>query len=182
MILQGKLSRLRPWRPDDADALLPIANNIKIARNLTTRFPHPYTEEAAHEFLERTADESQKGLSYCIEVGGCVAGGMGARQSPEAIYLHTFTCGYWLGEAYWGRGIATEAFGIFVAHLFREFPAQRVEASVFGWNPASARVLEKNGFVQEGRRRQAICRFGEFTDEIGYGLLRAEWESQRGWE
>ena len=45
-------------------------------------------------------------------------------------------------------------------------------ASVFGWNPASGRVLEKAGFSLESRLRNAIYKDGEFTDELIYGKLR----------
>jgi RimJ/RimL family protein N-acetyltransferase len=48
----------------------------------------------------------------------------------------------------------------------------RLEADVFAWNPASARVLEKAGYQLEGRLRKAVCKDGQVIDRLVYGRLR----------
>ena len=66
----------------------------------------------------------------------------------------------------------TPALAAFLDYVWETFPVQRLEAEVFSWNPASARVLEKNGFILEGTRRKAILKDGELIDEGFYALLR----------
>jgi RimJ/RimL family protein N-acetyltransferase len=80
--------------------------------------------------------------------------------------------GYWLGQSYWNRGIATEALVAVTAYAFETFDINRIWAGVFAWNPASARVLEKAGYVLEGRLRNAITKDGETTDELIYSTVR----------
>jgi ribosomal-protein-alanine N-acetyltransferase len=66
----------------------------------------------------------------------------------------------------------TAAFGAFLDYVWETFDVERLQAEVFAWNPASARVLEKNGFALEGTRRKAIYKDGELIDEWFYSLLR----------
>lgn len=62
-------------------------------------------------------------------------------------YQGHFSIGYWISRSYWGKGMATEAVGIFL----REIAERPLIATVAEHNPASLRVLEKNGFVEERR-------------------------------
>ena len=80
--------------------------------------------------------------------------------------------GYWLAEPYWGKGIATEAVRAMTEWGFAHLDINRIFAYVFGWNPASARVLEKAGYLYEGRMRQAVCKDGQMTDLLVYGMVR----------
>ena len=67
---------IRPWRLDDAGSLAKHANNRKVWLGLRDRFPHPYTIQDAHEFLQRATSE-QPTTKFCIEVNGRAVGGMG---------------------------------------------------------------------------------------------------------
>ena len=60
--------------------------------------------------------------------------------------------GYWIGKQYWGRGVASAALKAFVAEL-TERP---LYADVLKTNAGSIRVLEKAGYVLEGRARDRI--------------------------
>ena len=86
---------------------------------------------------------------WAIEVEGEAAGGIG-------IELHTDVervsaeIGYWLGERYWGRGIATEALTAVTAEAFKRFEITRLYAVPFADHAASVRVLEKAGYVRKG--------------------------------
>lgn len=71
-----------------------------------------------------------------------------------------------LGEAHWGRGIATAAVRAVTAHAFREHGLRRLFAVPFAWNGASARVLEKAGYTLEGRMRQSAFKDGEVVDQL----------------
>ena len=61
----------------------------------------------------------------------------------------------------------------YLASAFEQFDLTRLEAGVFSWNPASARVLEKCGYTLEGRARAALIKDGRVGDRLLYGLIRA---------
>jgi RimJ/RimL family protein N-acetyltransferase len=163
---------LRRWRLADQQDLIDEANSYAVWRNLTHVFPHPYTEAEASSWIQRCMDQDPpQDLVIASEdrlIGVC---GMGR---GEGVDYYTAGVGYWLGECHWGRGIMTEAFRAFIRYVWGTFDVQRIQATVFAWNPASARVLEKNGFSFEGAHRSAIYKDGEFVDLLMYSLLRSE--------
>ena len=101
---------------------------------------------------------------------GVLAGGIGLLPG-EDIHILTAEIGYWLGEPFWGRGLATAAVSAFTAHAFANLGLRRVFARVLDWNPASARVLEKCGYVLEGRLRRGAIKDGKVVDELLYAKL-----------
>jgi len=80
--------------------------------------------------------------------------------------------GYWLGEAVWGRGIATEALQAVTAEAFRRFELRRVYALPFADNRASVRVLEKAGYTLEGHLRQSAIKDGTIRDQLLYAAYK----------
>lgn len=163
-------SVLRAWSMDDAPALPKYANNRNVSRCLRDRFPHPYTVDDANEFLQRTT-VIQPPINLCLEVNREVAGGIGIELGHD---VHRFTgqFGYWLGEPFWGRGIMTEAVGAFIDYCFDRFQLRRIYAEAFSNNPASARVLEKNGFVLEGIMKNHVCKDGHMLDSLLHARTR----------
>ena len=157
---------IRPWRLDDAESLARHANNRKVWLALRDLFPHPYTIQDAHEFLQRTISEASA-MKFCIEIEGAAVGGSGVHPG-EDVHRHTATVGYWLGEEFWGRGILTEAVAAVTDFCFANFPLRRISAEVFSNNPASARVLEKAGFIFEGRLKNNVLKGGELLDSLLY--------------
>jgi len=170
MQLVLKSCTIRPWRLDDAESLAKHANNRKVWLELRDRFPHPYTVNDAHEFLQRTIAE-QPATRFCIAIDGVVAGGIGIRLGQD-VNRHSATLGYWLGEDFWGRGIMTEAVAVLSDFCFENFPLRRISAEVFANNPASARVLEKAGFVSEGRLKNNVIKDGKLLDSLLYAKTR----------
>ena len=57
-------------------------------------------------------------------------------------------------------------------HAFAEFGLVKVTAHVFSHNPASARVLEKCGFQEEGFLRKHFLKGGQFLDARLFALLK----------
>ena len=161
---------LRPWRADDLEDLVAQANSRRVWRNLRDRFPHPYTHQDAKRWLAFAAAQSPQ-MNFCIEVASRPAGGIGLELRGD-VDCRTAEIGYWLGEAHWGQGIATEAVRAFAVWALATYDVARLEAGVFGWNPGSARVLEKAGFTCEGRHRDAVFKDGELTDRLIYARLR----------
>ena len=77
----------------------------------------------------------------------------------------------WLGRRHWGRGHMTRVVATYLAWVVPARGLRRIEANVLDINPASARVLEKNGFVEEGRRRGAILKPDGLHDLRLFGRL-----------
>lgn len=83
--------------------------------------------------------------------------------------------GYALGRAYWGEGYMHEAMHALVDYAFRSMKMHRLEADIDPRNDASARSLERLGFVREGLLRERWIVGGEVSDSALFGLLASEW-------
>jgi [ribosomal protein S5]-alanine N-acetyltransferase len=86
--------------------------------------------------------------------------------------------GYDLMRRYWGQGIMPEAVGAIVRFGFEQMLLNRVEADVTIGNDASARVLLKLGFTEEGTLRQRGYWKGKYHDQRFFSLLRSEHEAR----
>jgi ribosomal-protein-alanine N-acetyltransferase len=170
MQLVLKSCKIRPWRLDDAESLAKHANNRKIWLGLRDLFPHPYTSDDAHKFLQKSMD-AELVTNFCIEVEGPATGVIDIHLGQD-VHRHTATLGYWLGEDFGGRGIMTEAVAAFRDFCFENFPLHRISAEVFANNPASARVLEKAGFVFEGCLKNNVIKDGKLLDSLLYAKTR----------
>jgi RimJ/RimL family protein N-acetyltransferase len=161
---------LRTWQWEDAAALVTQANNRRVSQNMRDAFPFPYTADDADRWLT-VANKYDPPRNFAIVVAGAPVGGLGLVLKDD-VYHRTAEIGYWLGEDYWRRGIATAAVRAAVDYAFATFDLCRLYAGVFAGNPASARVLEKAGFTCEARLRNAITKDGRTTDELIYAIVR----------
>lgn len=160
---------VRDWSRSDKESLLRCANNRNVWRNLTHRFPHPYTDvhaEAWFAVLEAMPERSH----WAIEVNGEAVGAIGCMLG-EGVYKRSAQFGYWLGEAYWGRGIMTSAVKAVVPYAMERFRLVRLESPVFEWNPASMRVLEKCGFTREVLLKASVFKDGKLIDSVLYAFI-----------
>jgi RimJ/RimL family protein N-acetyltransferase len=160
---------VRPYRAADAKALPGIANDRAVWINMADLFPHPYTLKDGRAWVKRCALEAPP-TNFAIEAGGVLAGGIGFLYGAD-IRKGTAEVGYWLGQGFWGRGIATGALKAFTTYGFETVGLRRIFARVLGWNPASARVLEKCGFFLEARMQEAAIKDGRVVDELLYARL-----------
>jgi RimJ/RimL family protein N-acetyltransferase len=161
---------LRDWTPDDRASLVRFANNIAIARNMRDRFPFPYTESDADYFFAYCERMSPRSY-FAIAVGDEAIGGIGITLH-EDIERVSGELGYWLGEPFWGRGIASEAVAALTDWAFASWPLTRVYAVPFATNGASARVLEKAGYTLEGRMRKSAIKNNQVLDQLMYAYVR----------
>jgi len=162
--------RIRSWREGDAPSLARHADNRRIWLNVRDRFPHPYTLADA-EFWVAQASAARPETQFAVEVDGQAAGGVGVFLQ-EDVERFSAEIGYWLGESYWGRGIATAVVRHFTDYAFEAYDLCRIYANVFAWNPASGRVLEKAGYQLEGRLRQSAVKDGQVLDGLLYASVR----------
>lgn len=86
----------------------------------------------------------------------------------------TGTLGYWIGQPYAGRGLATAAVRAMAGFAFRSARLHRLEASCLPGNLASRRVLEKAGFREEGEARAYLKINGLWADHILFGFVSDE--------
>jgi len=167
--LAGEGFVLRAWQADDLEALLRHADDPQVPRGLSDRFPHPYTRADGEAFLAgRVVDLDHPVLA--IEIDGQACGSVAVRPG-RGERSHGAELGYWLGRQHWGRGWMTQVVATYLDWVVPALQLQRVEANVLDSNPASARVLEKNGFVEEGLRRSALLKPDGLHDLRLFGRL-----------
>lgn len=168
--------QLRPFASGDASALFALHSSARVLRYWDA--PPWDDRERAHRFLEACARLAEEGSGARVAVervadgvfiGWCSL----TRWNPEH---RSASMGYCYDESAWGHGYATEAARGLLAWAFRSLDLNRVQAETDTRNLASARVLEKVGFVREGTLREDCVVNGETSDSWVYGLLRRDWE------
>ena len=172
MKLELTKSVVRSWTNDDLGSLVKYADNRTIWLNLRDRFPHPYTRRDGRDFIH-LARSTRPETMFAIEVNGEAAGGIGfvAQMDVERVSAEI---GYWLAEPFWGRGIVTEALVAVTTHAIDTHHLTRVFALPYARNEASCRVLEKAGYVLEGRLRRSAIKDGEIIDQLQYAFIAPE--------
>ena len=170
MNLKLKTCNVRSWEWRDRDAIVRHANNRNVSINLRDRFPFPYTSRDARNWLDHVISY-QPETNFAIDVAGEAVGGIGFTLQDD-VARRSAEIGYWLGEPFWGRGIATEALIAVTEHAFANYDLCRLYAHVFDWNGASARVLEKAGYVFEGRLRKSVTKEGQTIDQLIYAKIQ----------
>lgn len=163
-------SAIRSWRAGDEDSLVRHAHDRAVWINLRDRFPHPYTATDARAWLRHVAGTIPE-TNFAIDVDGEAVGGVGITLGTD-VSRRSAEIGYWLGRPFWGRGIATAAVRALTDWAFANFDLCRLHAGVFEWNPASARVLAKAGYILEGRLRRSVTKDGKTIDQLLYATVR----------
>ncbi|WP_185234815.1 GNAT family N-acetyltransferase [Teredinibacter franksiae] len=155
---------LRELVEDDKDQLIHHLNNENVVRFLSSRIPSPYTEVDAHWWIN---EGSKAEIVRSITFSGNFVGIIGVRR--DALEKsHRGEIGYWIGQPFWGKGIATEALHIMCQIIFCKTDIVQLYAPVFSPNEGSKRVLTKNGFELEGVITKGILKDGAYYDECIY--------------
>jgi [ribosomal protein S5]-alanine N-acetyltransferase len=84
--------------------------------------------------------------------------------------------GYALGRPYWGSGYMHEALQALLRYAFQTLDLNRLEADIDPRNIASAKTLERLGFLKEGHLRERWIVSDEISDTDLYGLLNRDWQ------
>ncbi len=154
----------------DAESLHRHANNRNVSINLRDRFPFPYELEQARTFLKWIGEQPAPTV-WAIDVDGEAVGSIGLELHSDVERVSA-EIGYWLGEEYWGRGIVTEALKAVTAEALHQFELTRLYAVPFADHIASVRVLEKAGYVTEGRLRQSAIKNGKIRDQLLFAFYK----------
>jgi RimJ/RimL family protein N-acetyltransferase len=167
--------RLRPFAATDADALWSLHSNPRVLRFWDSP---PWTDRArAERFLAVSREMADEGTGVRLAIDRLadeefVGWITLSRWNPT---YRSASLGYCFHEAAWGHGYATEAARAVLRWAFDTFDLNRVQAETDTRNLASARVLDKLGFVREGTLREDCVVDGEVSDSWVFGLLRREW-------
>lgn len=132
-------------------------------------FPFPYTDEDGRRYLAQVAGQAPP-TALAIEVDGAAVGGAGVIPGT-GNERKTAEIGYWLGEAYWGRGIGPDAVRLLRGYAVGTFHLARLQAFAITSNTRSCRTLEKAGFVLEGRMRKSFLKDGVLHDQYCYAWV-----------
>ncbi len=171
MIIKGENGvELVSWRGHHFHKLYPLANNPAIAKNLKDSFPQPYTIHDARFWIEHNIKFNPP-QNLAIEKNGELVGSIGVEIGKDELRTN-MELFFWVGERYWGQGIATEAIKLFVRHLFDKFPVQRIYTPVYDFNIPCMRVLEKAGFEEEAILKGGFIKDGKVGDLYQYVMLR----------
>lgn len=163
---------IRAWLMNDAADLAAAVNNKKIQDNLRDGLPYPYTLEDAKAFIEAML-EAEKDMQYtwAIAVDGKAIGSIGVFRKDN-VHRRTAEMGYYVAEAYWGKGIGTKAVKDACEYIFKNTDIIRIFAEPYSTNTASCRILEKAGFTCEGTLRKNAVKNGKILDMKMYAIIK----------
>jgi [ribosomal protein S5]-alanine N-acetyltransferase len=167
---------LRPLHRSDGFAWqrLRIADESQLRRwdpssKATWRERHTLWMWREHRALLRLAAHRGAALPFAITVDGQFVGQVtigGIQRFP----VHSGWIGYWVASPFTGRGVASTAVAMAVAHAFTDGQLHRLDATVHPDNLASRRVLTHLGFRQEGLLRRFLDVDGAWRDHELWAL------------
>jgi len=160
---------IRALKMSDKQSLAKLVNNKKIWDNLRNGLPYPYHESDAVKFIN-TVCANELNHVFAIEYrhGFCGVIGIFVQQD---VYEKSAEIGYWIGEPFWGKGIATKAVELVTKYAFDKLKLVRIFTGIFEYNTASMRVLEKNGYKKEAIFEKAVFKNGKIWNEHRYCKL-----------
>jgi [ribosomal protein S5]-alanine N-acetyltransferase len=178
--LIGVRINLRELLVSDAQALSHLMN-YNISKYLY-EVPDPYSVEVALNFINTARNDFQSlsALHFAIEYKGMseprnnypvLVGSIGLKNID--LTNKKANLGYWIGEQYWGGGIATECVRLIINYAFSsDLGLREVIAYVFPENKASIRVLEKNGMKKKGEVNEYHEISKRYRNSLKYSIIR----------
>ncbi len=171
---------IRQFQPADVTGFMARRNDPEVARFQDWELPF-------------TREQAEKTVSELVAMGGPARGDWWMAVVADAVSgevvgdlaLHlnangkTAEVGYTLHREHWGNGYAVESLTALVAYLFDDLEVTRAFGMLDPDNPASAMVLERSGFLFEGRTKLSYWLGDENADDLIYGLIRPDWEQWR---
>jgi len=162
--------KLREFKKSDAQRFAELANNENISHNLRDGFPNPFSTQHAEEFIQRWMALDPVTV-FAVEYRGIYVGNISLSKGKD-VYRKSAEIGYFIGEAYWNKGIATAAVNLITEYGFKNLDIVRIHTGVFEHNTASQRVLEKCGFKKEGVFQKAVFKLDKFWNEVRYAKIK----------
>lgn len=178
-MIYGARVRLRPLERHNLPHFVEWLNDPEVIQGLSIYTPLSLDEEEIwyEQMLKQPKEERPLGIEIKYEDAWKLIGNTGLfaidwrNRSAEL--------GIFIGDkAYWNRGLGTEAVGLILQHGFSTLNLHRIFLRVYSDNQRAIKLYEKNGFVHEGRQRQAEFHSGNYHDIIFMSMLRPEWEER----
>ena len=165
---------LRQFQKSDAETVTKLCNNYKIYKN-TLYLPFPYTSADALAWMENHVENFNANKSYEFAITDSVSGELyGAIALSNNQKFNNGEIAYWIGEAFWGNGYATEASRAILQFAFEKKKYHKVFARYFESNPASGRVLQKLHMNKEGLFVDHVWKENRYEDLIYYGIINSK--------
>ncbi len=173
-VLETRRLVLRAPCIEDVPAIAELANNRKIAE-MTATLPFPYTVEDARFFVEQAAFTPVSAIfTLLLKQGGTQTFVGMCGYTPRTCEADP-VIGYWLGEPFWGQGLATESMQAVIDHAFSATSLQALAGNTRVVNGAARRVLEKCGFQWQGVGLWQVKVLGASLPVDRLRLERAQW-------
>ncbi len=161
--LQGERVELRPFVPEDAEAVFAYACDPEVTRFMAWD-PAPDLD-SVRPFLDEQIARRRRGealgLAIVLNDTGQMIGSVDLRRVCSSSFLRwrgprRAELGYLMARDYWGRGLMTEAARLTVAHGLAALGLTQIVAWADADNRASRRVLEKIGMHTRGSEIREI--------------------------
>jgi [ribosomal protein S5]-alanine N-acetyltransferase len=167
---------LRPLSGSDATSIQLLNCDRQIA-DTTISIPHPYPDGEAAKYISKQIEEQKIGCSFTFAIAlRLEANLIGIAELRDIDREHSVAeISYWLAATVWGKGYMSEALKPLLGFAFETLFLNKIYAYHMVRNPASGKVLAKNGFKREGLLRQRVRKWGMFEDVILLSILRQEW-------
>lgn len=145
---------LQPWEPDWRQS--------------------DYKRAAFRQRVKRYQAELKSGKSISLFVfingGETLAGGLSLSNIRRGV-AQTCTLGYWMGEPHAGKGVMKQAVRLIIPYVFDTLKLHRLEAAAIENNDRSIALLEKCGFIFEGKVRKYLKINGKWQNHHLFALL-----------
>ncbi|MEO8745494.1 MAG: GNAT family protein [Candidatus Dormiibacterota bacterium] len=170
-VIQGKLVRLRPPRPEDAAMMITWFEDMEVTRFLLIR--NPPGIEAEKEWIDHRSRDPNE-IVWVIEHEGDAVGN-------TAIHVIDWkngfgTTGTVIGnKAAWQKGLGREAMQLRARYAFTQLPLRKLKSAYIEGNEASARAQAAAGYREVGRYRADMFVDGKWRDHVMTEVLREDW-------
>jgi len=140
--------RLRAFAPTDDEALWACCRNPRLGDDAGWK-PHASIEESRQVLRDVFLDRP---TVWAVEesVSGRLVGAVALMPDPRRCVPGVMMLGYWLDEAYWGRGYMYEAARAAIGHAFSDLGVEMLTATCYPHNLRSKRLIDRLGFRCEG--------------------------------
>jgi len=158
----------------DIPQIVEYAGNSKVTE-MTLNIPHPYEENDAIFWINSANQGFKNKTQYTFGIGikssNEFIGGIGLKVNARFNWAEL---GYWIAEPFWNKGYATEGVSALLAFGFEALKLNKIHASHLKENPASGKVMIKNGMIKEGELKDHTKKGDCYKTLIQYRLTRSE--------
>lgn len=167
--LRSKRIVLRPYQLSDLGNVQRLAGD-KIIAEMTANIPHPYMDGMAEEWISKHEQWFKNREAIALAIQLSESGEHIGTISITQINAKSGNLGYWVGVPYWGNGYCSEAASLIIDYGFSEYDLDLIYARHLPENPASGKVMTKNGFEY---KNEVLVGDREL---LHYELPRSKWQ------